>query len=75
MITQKRQSLAILSNLALHEYLRPIVMASEGLRVFLDVLKGNNLDLKNDLIARRTATKGLVNLVMTKRDAKLTVLS
>ena len=50
-------------------------MANEGLRVFLDVLKGNNLDLKNDLISRRTATKGLVNLVMTKRDAKLTVLS
>ena len=41
----------------------------------MDVLKGKNLDLKNDLSARRTATKGLVNLVVTKREHKLSVLA
>ena len=41
----------------------------------MDVLKGKNLDLKNDLSARRTATKGLVNLVVTKREHKLAVLA
>ena len=41
----------------------------------MDVLKGKNSDLKNDLAARRSATKGLVNLVFTKRELKLTVLS
>ena len=41
----------------------------------MDVLKGKNSDLRNDLGARRTATKGLVNLVFTKREHKLSVLS
>ena len=41
----------------------------------MDVLKGKNSDLKDDLGARRTATKGLVNLVFTKREHKLTALS
>ena len=41
----------------------------------MDILKGKNSDLKNDLSARRSATKGLVNLVFTRRDHKLTVLS
>lgn len=65
----------ILANLALHEYLRPIILANEGIQLFLDVLKGKNSDLKNDLGSRRTSTKGLVNLVLTKREHKLTVLS
>ena len=29
--TQKRQSLQILANLALHEYLRPMIQANEGI--------------------------------------------
>ena len=41
----------------------------------MDVLKGKNSDLKDDLGARRTSTKGLVNLVFTKREHKLTALS
>ena len=72
---QKRHSLHILANLALHEYLRPMIMAHEGIQLFMDTLKGKYSDLKNDLGARRTATKGLMNLVMTKRDQKLMVLS
>ena len=71
----KRHSLHILANLALHEYLRPTILASEGIQLFMDVLKGKNSDLRNDLGARRTATKGLVNLVFTKRELKLSVLS
>ena len=39
------------------------------------MLKGRNTDLKNDLTARRTATKGLANLVFTKQEHKLSVLS
>lgn len=52
-----------------------MILANEGIQLFMDVLKGKNQDLKNDLSARRTATKGLINLVMTKRDQKLIVLA
>ena len=52
-----------------------MVLANEGIQLFMDVLKGKNSDLRNDLGARRTATKGLSNLVMTKRDHKLAVLA
>lgn len=41
----------------------------------MDVVKGKNSDLRADLAARRTGTKGLVNLVFTKREHKLPVLS
>ena len=41
----------------------------------MDILKGKNNDLKDDLGARRTATKGLINLVFTKREHKLSALS
>ena len=41
----------------------------------MDILKGKNSDLRDDLGARRTSTKGLVNLVFTRREHKLTVLS
>ena len=41
----------------------------------MDVIKGKNSDLRADLAARRTATKGLVNLVFTKREHNLPVLS
>ena len=59
----------------MHDYLRHMIHASEGVQLFLDVLKGKNGDLKNDLSARRTAMKGLMNLVFTKREHKLPVLS
>lgn len=52
-----------------------MILANEGIQMFMDVLKGKNSDLRNDLGARRTATKGLANLVMTKRDHKLAVLA
>ena len=52
-----------------------MILANEGMQLFMDVLKGRNSDLKNELGARRNATKGLVNLVITKREHKLQVLS
>ena len=75
LMVQKRQALQILANLALREYLRPAIFANEGVQLFLDVVKSKNADLRNDLGARRMATKGLVNLVFSKRDVKLSVIS
>ena len=52
-----------------------MIQAHEGVQLFMDILKGKNNDLKDDLGARRTATKGLINLVFTKREHKLSALS
>ena len=75
LMLQKKQALQILANLALREYLRPAMFANEGGQLFLDVIKSKNTDLRNDLSSRRTATKGLVNLIFSKRDVKLSVIS
>ena len=55
--------------------MRPQIFANEGVQLFLDVIKSKNYDLRNDLQARRTATKGVVNLVFSKRDVKLSAIS
>lgn len=59
-----------LSNLAVRDYLRPILIDHKGLKMFLDALR----DMSN-VEGQRIAAKGLCNLSAGKRELRLTVIS
>ena len=62
----KNHLLQTLANLAIRDYLRPIIIDHKGLKVFLDALRdGRNIE------GQRISAKGLVNLTAGKRDIQL----
>mmetsp|Transcript_38901 Transcript_38901/g.44487 ORF Transcript_38901/g.44487 Transcript_38901/m.44487 type:complete len:103 (-) Transcript_38901:9-317(-) len=66
----KNHLLQTLANLAVRDYLRPIIIDHKGLKAFLDALRDNR-----NTEGQRIAAKGLVNLTAGKRDIRLTVIS
>jgi len=65
----------ILANLSLREYMRSMIFANEGLQLFIDVANNNIKELKNNLHAKRTSIKGLVNLAMAKQEVRTKIVS
>ena len=67
-------ALSILANLSLREMLRPKILAAQGIDVFSAIVKKAD-ELFESVEAQRVAAKGLVNLVSTKRDLRLKVVT
>lgn len=61
--------------MSLREYLRPMIFANEGLSLFIDVAKDQIKELRGNIQAKRTATKGLVNLALAKQEIRMSVIS
>ena len=66
-------ALGILANLSLREVLRPLIISANGIDYFMGIIKGS--DAFSVIDAQRVAAKGLVNLVSTKREHRLRVLT
>ena len=66
-------ALSILANLSLREVLRPLIISANGIEYFKTIVKSN--DSYSTVEAQRIAAKGLVNLVSTKREHRLRVLT
>ena len=67
-------ALTILANLALREQLRPQILATNGIEIFLGIVRQNDERFKS-VEAQRVAAKGLVNLVSTKRELRLKIVT
>lgn len=69
-VDARNHLLQTLANLAVRDYLRPILIDHKGLKVFLDALR-NSLNTEG----QRIAALGLSNLTAGKRELRLTVIS
>ena len=67
-------ALMILANLSLKEMLRPQIVSANGIDMFLKIVKQSD-ELYQSIEAQRVAAKGLVNLVSTKRELRLKIVT
>jgi hypothetical protein len=71
----KHDALLILANLALRSQLRGAIAASDGISLFLDVMKGNIRELRAQVQAERHASKGLLNMALVKQETRHSIIA
>jgi len=74
-VKHKHNALLILANLALRSQLRGQIAASDGITLFLDVMKGNIRELRASVQAERNAAKGLLNMALVKQETRHTIIA
>lgn len=44
--------------------MRPLIIANQGIQIFVEIMEGKHPDFVDNIKAKRVAAKGLVNLAL-----------